>query len=350
MFNPQEIRFFRRALVQWYGHNARDLPWRRTRDPYLIWLSEIILQQTRVEQGLPYFERFSRAFPNVQALAGAAERQVLRQWEGLGYYARARNMHKAARVIVTELGGVFPKSAAEWMRLPGVGRYTAGAITSIAFNEPVPVLDGNVARVLARLMALDAPPGAAATRLLWQSAETLVPHKRPGTFNQALMELGAQVCIPRKPLCDTCPVKRACHGFSSGEPGRYPVRRSKRTSPHHHMALAVISRNGRYLVQKRPDKGLLAGLWEFPSVHIDKPEDAMAAVKELASSLGFNVHIERQLSAIRHAFTHFCVTVYGFICTTTDKTPRTLDVKWLRFAQLDQYPLPKFLRRLLLFV
>lgn len=202
---------FQRALLVWFRQVARDLPWRRTKDPYVVLVSEMMLQQTRVEQVIPYFEKFMEALPSIDALAAASEDTVLKLWEGLGYYARARNLHKTAKMIVHDLGSKFPKTAAKWMEFPGVGSYSAGAISSIAFNERVPVVDGNVKRVLARLFDIaDCVDEPATEEALWNIAETLIPVRSPGDFNQAVMELGALICTARVARCEACPVRAAC--------------------------------------------------------------------------------------------------------------------------------------------
>lgn len=231
--NKTEIdaRSFRRALLAWYRANARDMPWRRTTDPYAIWLSEIMLQQTRVDQGTPYYERFIATFPNVHALARASEDRVLKLWEGLGYYSRARNLHRAAKIVSSEYAGTFPQSAEQLQTLPGVGRYTAGAIASIAFGERVPVLDGNVIRVLSRVFNIEACTDEPKVRdQLWEIAATLVPARDPGDFNQAMMELGARVCTPNAPLCAQCPVQKHCCARAKGVESQRPVRRKKRNA------------------------------------------------------------------------------------------------------------------------
>jgi len=330
---------FRRALLAWYARHRRDLPWRRTRDPYLIWLSEVILQQTRVDQGLPYYERFRRAFPTVQALAAAPEQDVLKQWEGLGYYARARNFHRAARIVAGERAGVFPQTAEEWLSLPGVGRYTAGAIASIAFDDPAPIVDGNVARVLSRLYDLADSIDAPATKShLWDIAERLTPRRNPGAFNQAMMELGARVCVPAAPDCPACPVRGHCAAHAAGTVPERPVRAAKKPVPHVDEALAVIERRGRYLLRQRPPDGLLGGLWEFPSV---QPDDTAALAAMIQETFGLKITIERELTVVRHAFSHFKVTVHVYQCQCTGRCTPGDDSAWVTAKELRAYPLPK---------
>lgn len=343
---PGVVRALRRALSAWYRDNARDLPWRRTRDPYAVWVSEIMLQQTRVEQGLPYFERFLRAFPTVQRLAAAHEDEVFKAWEGLGYYGRARNLHRAARMVVEQSGGCFPTTAADWRRLPGVGRYTAGAVASIAFGERVPVLDGNVKRALARLFdiaeCVDTP---AVEARLWDLAGALVPKRNPGDLNQALMELGATVCLPRSPRCDTCPVRGQCGALRRGVQEALPVRRRAAAVPHHDVVVAVIRRRGRYLIGRRPPEGLLGGLWEFPGGKVRAGEThAEALERELREELGVGISVGEPIAAVRHAYTHLRVTLHVYACAITDGEPVAgthTALRWARRGDFARYAFPK---------
>jgi A/G-specific adenine glycosylase len=318
------------------------LPWRRTRDPYAVWVSEIMLQQTQVAQGTPYFERFIKAFPSVEALAAAKEDRVLKLWEGLGYYTRARNLHKAAKMVVGDLGGQFPESAEAWQRLPGVGRYTAGAIASIVFGERVPVLDGNVIRVLSRLFDIEACTDDTATRkALWQLAADLVPAKHPGDFNQAMMELGARVCTPKAPQCDACPVKRHCEARAEGVQLERPVRKAKQRTPHHENAVAAIKKNGRYLLCKRPAEGLLGGMWELPAVRLRKGETHQDALhRGISEDFSIDIEVGGLIGVVTHTYSHFKVTLNVYACKATGgriaSTTHT-DHKWLLPSQFDRY-------------
>ena len=336
----------RRSLVAWFRREARDLPWRRTRDPYAVWLSEIMLQQTRVDQGTPYYERFLAAFPDVHALADATDDQVLKLWEGLGYYTRARNLHRAARIIAHERGGRFPSTAEEWQALPGVGRYTAGAIASIAFGERVAVLDGNVIRVLTRVYNIDELSDAPATRkILWELAESLVPAKAPGDFNQAMMELGARVCTPRNPLCETCPVRRVCDAHALGVQELRPVRNAKRSTPHQEHVVAIIVRRGRYLLAKRPAHGLLGGLWEFPSGEVYAGETHGRALRRiLREAFGVKIIAGPHIATVTHAYSHFKVTLNVYSCSLEggEPSPRIhVESKWVPRAHFARYAFPK---------
>jgi A/G-specific adenine glycosylase len=288
-------------LLAWYDRCRRDLPWRRSRDPWAVWVSEVMLQQTRVETVVPYFERFLARFPDPAALAVADTEEVLAHWSGLGYYRRARQLQSAARVVV-ERGGL-PRTAAELVRLPGVGPYTAAAIASIAFAEPVPVLDGNVIRVAARLSADPGDPGRAADRRrLLAVAATLIDRQRPGDSNQALMELGATVCLPRAPRCGQCPLADGCAARAAGRAEELP-RPRRRPAPVavRQVAAVVGGPDGALLLVRRdPGEAVLPGLWEFPTVEADGPGDAARA---LAARYGGRWRLGESLARVRHGIT-----------------------------------------------
>ncbi len=336
----------RRALLAWFGREARDVPWRRTKNPYAVWVSEIMLQQTRIDQGIPYFERFLAAFPDVQTLAAARSDQVLKLWEGLGYYNRARNLYRAARIVAHDLGGTFPRTAEEWQRLPGVGRYTAGAIASIVYGERVAVLDGNVIRVLSRLFDIeDATDDAATRHRLWEIAESLVPLKAPGDFNQAVMELGARICTPRSPRCDGCPIRTYCDARARGVQEQRPVRNQKRAVPRREHVVAVLVKNGRYLLAKRPERGLLGGLWEFPAGALLPGETHKQALRRLMKDmLGVRVEVGRLIAVVDHAYSHFKVrlTVYRCEHVAGKLQPANHDqAKWVPRSHFLRYAFPK---------
>ncbi len=337
----------RDALLQWFQGEARDLPWRRTKDPYKVWISEILLQQTRVDQGLPYYLRFIEAFPTVADLATATDDRVLKLWEGLGYYTRARNLHKAARIVVDEYGGKLPQNAELLALLPGIGRYTAGAIASIAFGERVPVVDGNVKRVLSRLFNLDACIDDPETeRDLWGLAETLVPQKSPGDFNQSMMELGARICTPRKPACDSCPVRAWCQAQALGLQEARPVRRAKKEVPHEEIVVAAIRREGLYLIGKRPPEGLLGGLWEFPGGKVERGEShEQALIRECKEELAVPVRVGGMVASVNHAYTHLRVTLSVYRCSLASakepKARRHTELRWVAPADFTQFAFPK---------
>lgn len=331
---------FRRRIVRWFRRAARPVSWRGTKDPYAVWIAEIALQQTRVDQGTPYIERFLRRFPDVHALAAADLDDVLKLWEGLGYYARARHLHAAARRIAGERGGRMPASAAEWLAMPGVGRYTAGAIASIAFGEAVPVLDGNVKRVLARLTDLDhAIDDAAIEKNLWQTMTRLVKGPSPGDFNQGMMELGAQICTPRAPGCRVCPVQEYCRAHAAGTVASRPVRRPKAATPHHDVVVAAILKNGRYLLGKRPHGGLLGGLWEFPGGKIKPGETHAAALRrELREELGIAASVGDHVATVDHAYSHFSVSLHVYRCTHRSGKPAPRAHSELRWVSPKDFP------------
>ncbi len=308
-----------KKMLGWFDKNARDLPWRRTTDPYAIWLSEILLQQTRVEAGTPYYHRFLKKFPTVQALASAVEEDVLALWEGLGYYSRARNLLKGARYVVQELGGVWPKSADEWMSVPGVGQYTAGAIASIAFQKPEPLVDGNVKRVFARWTAYEGEISqTASTAFFWSMAKELVCKHRPGDWNQSLMELGACVCTPRSPECEGCPVAKLCEAYRRGTPESFPVKQKKKTVPHYDVVAGLLFQDGKILFGRRKPGGMLSGMWELPGGKVREGESHSASLKRIfLDETGLVVKPGKCIGTLKHVYSHFSILlhVYEAVCS-----------------------------------
>lgn len=332
-------------LLAWYHKNKRTLPWRDHPDAYAVWVSEIMLQQTRVEAVIPYFERWMRLFPTVHALADASEHEVLNAWEGLGYYSRARNLHRAAKVIVSDYGGELPGSAADLVKLPGVGRYTAGAIASIAFGADEPALDGNLKRVYARLFdvaeAVDSPRGE---KLLWEVARGNLPRGRAGDFNQSLMDLGSAVCLPKNPRCLLCPVMDLCKARENGTQDLRPVRKPRKSVPHHVHAAGVIVRRGKVLLARRPSKGLLGGMWEFPNGRVEG-DQAGALAQALEAGYRLKVREKEALVVVQHAYTHFKVTVHAFRCELLEMSAAP-NLKWVSIEELAEYPMGKVDRRI----
>lgn len=340
------IRTFQQSLLAWSEIEARDLPWRRTKDPYCVYLSEIMLQQTRVDQGTPYYERFLERFPTIESLAEAEEEAVLKQWEGLGYYTRARNLHRTARIIVEQYGGHFPESPELLQMLPGIGKYTAGAVASIAFDKPAPVVDGNVKRVLARLNAITEAVDLPATEeMLWAMASALLPVKTPGDFNQAMMELGARICTPKTPNCGECPVRRHCEACARNIQESLPNKTAKKAVPHHEIVVAALCREGKYLIGKRPSEGFLGGLWEFPGGKIQSGEThQQALVRECREELGVTVKPGGLVAVAKHAYTHFKVTLNVYRCTLIDGVPEArvhTELRWVTPEEFSDYPFPK---------
>ncbi|NJL94451.1 MAG: A/G-specific adenine glycosylase [Anaerolineae bacterium] len=308
---------FQPELLAWYQAVAAALPWRANRDPYRVWLAEMMLQQTQVATVIPYYERFLAAFPTVEALAAAPRDQVLKLWEGLGYYSRARHLHAAAQTLVAQHGGQFPQTPQALMALPGIGRYTAGAIASIAFDQRAPVLDGNVVRVFARLFDLEQDVTQAATQqALWAMAEHLVPQHDPGAYNQALMELGRTICKPRNPRCADCPIAAHCLARARGTQAQRPVKARKAPTPHYDVTAGLVrDGTGRLLIARRPEEKLLGGLWEFPGGKQEAGESLEACLaRELAEELAIQVAVGPLFIRVKHAYTHFKITLHVFEC------------------------------------
>ncbi|MEL6351871.1 MAG: A/G-specific adenine glycosylase [Cyanobacteria bacterium J06627_28] len=335
----------RKQLLQWYQSQGRDLPWRRTRDPYAIWISEIMLQQTQVKTVMPYYERWLQAFPTVDALAAADQQSVLKLWEGLGYYARARNLHKAAQQVVDEFGGVFPQSLEGAIALKGIGRTTAGGILSAAFNLPVAIMDGNVKRVLSRLVAFPFIPNKALNPL-WEISEQLLDPRHPRDFNQAIMDLGATLCTRHKPACLLCPWQPHCAAYNQNAVTDFPMTESRKPLPHKQIGVAVITdAQGKILIDRRKQEGLLGGLWEFPGGKIEPGESQEDCVKrEIQEELGIEIEVGSKLITIDHAYTHFKVTLNVFNCTHLSGDPQPIEcdeVKWVTLDEINDYPFPK---------
>lgn len=336
---------FAKRLLEWYGENKRSLPWRGTVDPYAVWVSEIMLQQTRVDAVIPYFLRWMERFPTVSDLAGSTERAVLNLWEGLGYYARARNLRKAAQVVAREHGGELPRDVASLRSLPGVGRYTAGAIASIAFGLDQPALDGNIRRVLARVFNVSEPansPGG--ERLLWELAARHLPKGKAGDYNQALMDLGATICIPANPRCPVCPVRTQCRARKLGIQAERPVLKARKAVPHHVYAGAVITRRGRVLLAQRPSTGLLGGMWEFPNGKV-RGASARALARTVRRLYDLDVHCGELLGVVRHGYSHFTIELHAFHCTA-DTIPETKNFRWIPIRRLESFPMGRVDRQI----
>jgi len=305
---------FSRLLLEWYRRSHRQMPWRGHPDPYAVWISEAMLQQTRVETVIPYFERWMTLFPSINSLAAASEQEVLNAWEGLGYYSRARNLRKAAIVICERFAGTLPRAVSELVTLPGIGEYTAAAIASIAFGQNEAVLDGNVKRVLARVFNLETPVNAASgEREFWQLARELVPAGSAGDYNQAVMDLGAVICTPRSPNCRDCPLNELCEAKRLGIQVLRPVVVQKPPIPHYLVCAAVIAKENTILIARRPSKGLLGGMWEFPGGKVESGEThAQALQREIREELGCDITVGEVLGKYSHAYTHFRVTLFAY--------------------------------------
>jgi A/G-specific adenine glycosylase len=332
-------------LLDWYAAESRRLPWRDHPDPYAIWVSEVMLQQTRVETVIPYFKRWMARFPTLESLPDASQGEVLAIWEGLGYYSRARNLHRAARILVEEYGGEIPQDVKSLRRLPGIGRYTAGAIASIAFGLDEPTLDGNIRRVLARLFDLQLPARSPqGEALLWKLAAEHLPPGKAGEYNQALMDLGAVICTPT-PKCEICPLSGDCQARALGVQGERPIKTPKPRVPHYTVTAAVICRDGQVLIGQRPPDGLLGGLWEFPGGKLEPGEQSETGLRrEIREELGVEVGIGEPIGVYSHAYTHFRVTVQAFYCDLVDGEPQNLHhtaLTWADKPSLKDYPMGK---------
>jgi A/G-specific adenine glycosylase len=338
-------------LLAWYHANKRTLPWRGHPSAYAVWVSEIMLQQTRVETVIPYFEKWMQMFPDIQALAKASERDVLNAWEGLGYYSRARNLHRAAKIVADQYRGEIPRDLDELRRLPGIGRYTLGAIASIAFGMDVPALDGNIKRVYARLFDVEEPvDSSTGEKMLWEIAERNLPKGHAGDYNQALMDLGATICVPRNPRCLICPVMKLCKARQNGTQDQRPVMKPKKEVPHYVQAAGVVIERGRVLLAQRPSNGLLAGMWEFPNGRVNG-DPAAGLPKALKTAYNLRLRVKRgsakkrALGLVQHGYSHFSVTVHVFPCELISR-PDGTNLKWVSLKNLEDYPMGRIDRQI----
>lgn len=343
-FDRKRAREAGARLLAWYEENKRDLPWRRTRDPYAIWVSEVMLQQTRVEAVIPYWHRFLEQFPTIAALAEAPEEQVLKAWEGLGYYSRGRNLQKGAQAVQERHHGVVPDALDEMLALPGVGPYTAGAVLSIAYDRPVPAVDGNVFRVLSRIFLIEEDIMKPKTRKTFEGiAEFMIPEGHAASFNQGLMELGATVCIPKNPRCPLCPVREQCSAQAEGVQEDFPVKEKKKPPRPVDLATALVrDRDGRVLIRRRPDKGLLAGMWEFPGTERLEGETLEQTVaRHMQESFGVVVETRGLFAQVEHTFSHLHWNMRVYEGAIVEGQVRVSDdVKWVAIGELEEYALP----------
>jgi|SRR3989338_7035964 len=331
---------FNRNLVHWYKKNARRLPWRETRDPYKIWMSEIMLQQTTVNAVIRYYGKWIKIFPTVEALKNAPLQRILKAWQGLGYYQRAKNLHKAAQIICAQYNAEIPRDPEKLRKLPGFGPYTTGAVASIAFDIPHIIIDANVRRVIMRILALEGHADTVRDERIGKFLHEVMPRKNAGTFNQALMELGALICRNREPLCLVCPAKIHCAAYQKGVQEIIPTPK-KRIIQDLDVAIGILRRGNKYLIQKRPSKGLLADLWEFPGGKIEKGETPQEALKRgLKEELDIDVTPSRHLMNIRHFYTQFRVKLHVFHCQSKSYPRTHIHRKWLPVNELTEYPMP----------
>ena len=334
-------RGFTKDLLRWYGRHRRNLPWRGTLDPYRIWISEVMLQQTTVQAVLPYYEKWLTLFPDVESLARAPLLKVLKAWQGLGYYARARNLKQAAQILVKSYEGRFPRRYEELQKLPGFGPYTTAAVLSLVFDLPYPVLDANVRRVVMRVARMRGEPNPGKDKLLIKRLLGWIPRKKPGLFNQAMMELGALVCRPRIPLCLLCPLTAHCQAYEAGEQEVIPSPK-KRSSTNIEAVVGIIQRDGKYLIKKRPSSGLLADLWEFPGGKREAGESLEQALRrEIKEELGVEVAKTRPLMTVLHAYTRFRVRLHAYECRLkSDPKTHPKKLRWVTLRALRRYPFP----------
>ena len=338
------------ALHAWFDIHHRKMPWRAEAgeipDPYGIWVSEVMLQQTQVKTVIPYYLRFMEKYPTIGDLAGADLDALLKSWEGLGYYARCRNLHRAAHVVVRELDGRIPDTFAEFKALPGVGDYIASAVLSIAHGAPHAVVDGNVKRVLARLFCMDTPVNhSSAHKIFKVQAEELLDRERPGDFNQALMELGALVCTPKKPQCSTCPLTAFCQSLAADCVADFPKRLKAKKVPRHHISVGIVRRGKELLITRRKPEGLLGGLWEFPGGKVEAGETAEAAcVREIKEETGLTVAVTGHLTRVAHAYTHFKIEMDVFYCDHVSgrvSLNGPTDHRWISRDRFSEFAFPK---------
>jgi A/G-specific adenine glycosylase len=358
MADSHRTKKFRQALFAWFGKNRRALPWQDGVDrftkkerEYRIFISEIMLQQTRLDQALPYYGRWVKSVPSFEVLAKAPMQKLLKLWEGLGYYARARYLKKAAQIIVRKHGGRIPSDHGQIRALPGVGEYTAAALASFIHHQPYLAIDGNNFRVLSRVLAM---PGSFSNqgdrKRLAEAALPLLDRKQPGIFNRALMRVGVLVCLPKNPKCGICPVQIFCRAYQSGEVERFPSPRRRLRAPHYQIAAGIVWRDGKILIAQRKPVGLLGGLWEFPGGKRKSKESlAEACRREVKEETGVSVRVGALAQKIHHRYSHFSITLSIFHCFYKEGAPQALGcqkVRWVRPKELERHPFPKANQRI----
>ncbi|MBY0148685.1 A/G-specific adenine glycosylase [Neobacillus niacini] len=345
------IKSFQEDLISWFKDEQRDLPWRKDQDPYKVWVSEIMLQQTRVDTVIPYFNRFIEWFPTINDLASANEDKVLKAWEGLGYYSRVRNLHSAVKEVNEKYNGQVPNTPKDISNLKGVGPYTAGAILSIAYGIPEPAVDGNVMRVLSRILSIWEDIAKPSTRKIFEKAvRELISHDDPSAFNQALMELGALICTPTSPSCLLCPVRDHCQGFHEGVESELPIKSKKNSQKSVDLAAVVVKdEKGRILIHKRPETGLLANLWEFPNVEMHQPVlmDRSQITDLFNESFDMNIKLEKSIGQIEHIFSHLIWNIRVYTGTINSNFPEGTEWKFLTLQEMEEYAFPVSFHKIL---
>ena len=348
------MKRLQQQILEWFQKNARDLPWRRTYDPYHIWISEIMLQQTQMERVVEYFSRWILRFPDIVSITRANEEEVLKLWEGLGYYTRARNIIRSAQILLADYNGELPAEHDLLLKLPGIGKYTAGAIMSIAFNKEYPLVDANIERVFARMFNLAEPVKNKNTHsFTWQKARELLPEGRAREFNQALMELGALVCVARNPRCKICPIKTYCQAFSLGLVSERPVLKVPPKTVFIEMATGILEHDGRILIQKRKPKGVWANLWEFPGGRLEAGETPeMALMREYLEETELAVGNLKKITSVQHSYTIYRVTLHCYFCSVIDDRHEPVlhtaqEYRWVKPAELSAFAFPAGHRKLI---
>lgn len=344
------IQQFQKDLINWYLANKRDLPWRKNSDAYRVWVSEIMLQQTRVDTVIPYFNRFMEWFPSIEVFANADEEQILKAWEGLGYYSRVRNLQTAARDVVENHMSIVPPSVDDLLKLKGVGTYTAGAVASIAYQIPVPAVDGNVMRVYSRLFTIYDDIALPATKRIFERkvGETIAEDD-PSSFNQGLMELGALICTPKNPKCSTCPVQTHCTAFEQDVVEELPVKTRKVKVKNVYLVSAIIqNESGEILIQKRPAKGLLASLWEMPTIEVQNDifQSETVVEEQLADTIGLSLYNVEKLTDIKHEFTHLTWKIAGYKASCSKSTTSSERLRWIKVDEVKEYAFPTSFQKL----
>ena len=334
------------SLLQWFNESQREMPWRSHPSPYHTWISEIMLQQTQVVTVIPYFQRFIQSFPSIESLAKADQDDVLKHWEGLGYYSRARNLHKAAQVLVDSYHAVMPSDFEELQCLPGIGFYTAAAISSIAFEKPVPVVDGNVLRVFTRFWGIyDDIRHNQVKTMLFHKLESYIKEAKPSDFNQAIMECGALICQPQSPSCTVCPLQQDCFAYTHHKQAELPVKSPAKKAPTLDVVVGVVIYDNQLLIAKRPDDKMLGGLWELPGGKIEAKESPEQALqRELKEEVNLDVCVGKKLASVKHAYSHFKINLHAYECEIIRGVPVALsgtEIKWVFFDDLKQYAFPK---------
>lgn len=335
------LQQFRQSLVEWFQREKRDLPWRHTKDPYKIWISEVMLQQTRVDTVIPYYQRFIDKYPTIESLADADEEELLKMWEGLGYYSRARNLHAGVKEVVQKYGGTVPDNRSDLQKIKGVGPYTAGAILSIAYNLPEHAVDGNVMRVLSRVLHIDKDISLSKTRKIFEKAvKELIHPEYPGDFNQALMDLGAMICTPTSPKCLLCPVRDYCLGFMRGDADRLPIKTKKTKSRNEYYDVYIAVQDGKILIERRPSEGLLANMWQFPMVLKGNQTEDTEKTFELKYNVEITNVVKENFFEQKHVFSHLIWNLHCRFVEVEQKGTLPENVQYASLKEIGNLPLP----------